>query len=522
MSSATIRYRSPLPAGRAGFPQLLLAEWTKFRTVRGWVLAIVAAGLVIAGLALIPGMHGTCGTNGPASDCSVPLGPGGEPVSDSFTFVHRPLAGDGTITVRVTDLTGRLPEVPGGGRDVPPALQPGVMPWAKAGIIVKDGTTPGSAYAAVLVTGDHGVRMQADYTGDAAGLPGAVSPASPRWLRLTRTGDTLTGADSLDGVHWTTVGTAHLAGLPTTLQAGLFATSPQSAQVMALGFGLFSGPTQATGTFDHLALLGIWPAGMWTGDDIGAPGNAPAIQRGGFQQVGDSFTVTGSGDIAPAVTGATGFGTTIAQALAGTFLGLIVVVVVATLVITAEFRCGLIRTTFLASPRCGRVLAAKAAVVGAVTFAAGLAAAAVAVPIGTRVLRDTGVYVYPASTATELRVIVGTAAVLALSAVLALALGTMLRRGGAAAAAAVVVIVLPYLLAISILPVGAARWLLRVAPAAAFALQQTMPQYPQVDNVYAPAAGYYPLPPWAGFAVLCAWVALALMLATALLRRRDA
>ena len=40
-----------------------------------------------------------------------------------------------------------------------------------------------------------------------------------------------------------------------------------------------------------------------------------------------------------------------------------------------------------------------------------------------------------------------------------------------------------------------------------------MLQYTQVDNVYAPPTGYYPLAPWAGLAVLCAWTALALGLA---------
>jgi hypothetical protein len=30
---------------------------------------------------------------------AVPVGPGGEPVTDSFYFVHRPLAGNGSITV---------------------------------------------------------------------------------------------------------------------------------------------------------------------------------------------------------------------------------------------------------------------------------------------------------------------------------------------------------------------------------------------------------------------------------------
>ena len=40
----------------------------------------------------------------------------------------------------------------------------------------------------MMVTGRHGVRMQYDYTQDLAGRPGAVSAASPRWLRLTRAG----------------------------------------------------------------------------------------------------------------------------------------------------------------------------------------------------------------------------------------------------------------------------------------------------------------------------------------------
>ena len=34
MSAEATPYRSPRPAGRDGFLQLLHAEWTKFRTVR--------------------------------------------------------------------------------------------------------------------------------------------------------------------------------------------------------------------------------------------------------------------------------------------------------------------------------------------------------------------------------------------------------------------------------------------------------------------------------------------------------
>jgi ABC-type transport system involved in multi-copper enzyme maturation permease subunit len=170
------------------------------------------------------------------------------------------------------------------------------------------------------------------------------------------------------------------------------------------------------------------------------------------------------------------------------------------------------------------VLAAKAVVIGDVTFAAGLVSAAIVVALGQRVLRGHGVYVWPASALTEVRVITGTAAVLAVAAVLALAIGTIVRRGAAAVATVIVVIVLPYLLTVTtpVLPVGPTEWLARVTPAAAFAVQATLAQYPQVSNVYVPSAGYFPLAPWAGFAVLCAWTAAALILATFLLRRRDA
>ena len=234
--------------------------------------------------------------------------------------------------------------------------------------------------------------------------------------------------------------------------------------------------------------------------------------------------MTGSGDIAQAVSGASGLGVTIAQTLLGTFAALIVLVVVGAMFITAEYRRGLIRVTLAACPRRGRVLAAKAAVTGSVAFAAGLAGSAIAVTAGQAMLRSNGVYVAPVSALTQVRVIVGTAAVLAVCAVIAVAVGTVIRRGAVAIAAVIMITVVPYLLgvAIPVLPATATNWLMRVTPAAAFAIQQTVVQYHQVDNVYLPSAGYYPLTAWAGFAVLCAWAAAALALAVITLNRRDA
>ena len=233
----------------AAITPVLRAEWTKFRTVRGWVVGLLAAALLTAGVGLLS--HGECGgqqqpggtvtVDGP--QCSSPLGPGGEAVTDSFYFARQPLGPDGSITARLTSLAS-----PGG--------------WSKGGIMIKASTTPGSAYAAMMVTGGHGVRMQWDYTQDTPGLSGAVSPAAPRWLRLSRSGGTVTGYDSADGTRWVKVGTATLAGLPPMAQAGLFATSPGSSATTSTSIGgatAAGAQTRATATFDHIATSGARP-----------------------------------------------------------------------------------------------------------------------------------------------------------------------------------------------------------------------------------------------------------------------
>jgi ABC-type transport system involved in multi-copper enzyme maturation permease subunit len=523
-------YRSELRTGGDGFAQLLRAEWTKFRTVRGWVIGMIVVLLVIVGLGALTGANSECGiqmtpTSAPLACPAPPTGPGGEWVTDSFYFVRQPLAGNGSITVRVTSLTGLYSThgaTAAGGGSPTAGMTPGVQEWSKAGIIIKASTRQGAAYAAMMVTGSHGVRMQWNFTHDVAGMAGKVSAASPRWLRLTRSGNTITGYDSADGAHWTRVGTATLARLPSTAQAGLFAASP-GYSVTSRSFGGSSstgGPTLATAAFDQVGRQGTWPASRWTGEDIqGAMDKALSVSAQGFTQAGGRLTVSGSGDIAPSTDNVD----SIKQTLAGTFAGLIAAVVIGVMFITAEYRRGLIRTTLAASPRRGRVLAAKAIVLATVTFAAGLVAAAVTIPLGEHLLHENGNPIPPVSAFTWLQVVVGTAALLAVSAVLGLAVGTLLRRSAGAVTVVIAGIVLPYLLAITpgILPAGAEQWLVRVTPAAAFAVQQSIRQYPQVTGDYTPGNGYFPLAPWAGFAVLCAWAAVALALALFLLRRRD-
>ncbi|NUO99843.1 MAG: hypothetical protein HOW59_18165, partial [Nonomuraea sp.] len=140
------------------FPRLLRAQWNTFWAGRARLLAMVASILVTVALGLLVagGVRSTCVTGKGEGPCPAPLqGPDGTAVNDRYFFVHQQLDGDGTITARLSGLTGqiRLPDAVPGVRNV----TPGVVPWAKAGLIVRQSLKQGTPYAAVMITGGHGV-----------------------------------------------------------------------------------------------------------------------------------------------------------------------------------------------------------------------------------------------------------------------------------------------------------------------------------------------------------------------------
>ena len=86
MSTPTITpYRSEQRPGRDDFPHLLRSEWTKFRSVRGWVIAMIAAALLTA-LAVVAIASSANGKQNPGAHPTVAIGPDGEAVTDSFYF----------------------------------------------------------------------------------------------------------------------------------------------------------------------------------------------------------------------------------------------------------------------------------------------------------------------------------------------------------------------------------------------------------------------------------------------------
>lgn len=491
-------YRSMVQGAKDGFVQVLRSEWTKFWSVRGTFWCLLAA----IGLSVLLSIFFTAGFRTNANE--------GPPYSDRFSFVHQPLTGDGSVVAHVQS-------------------QRSSHQWAKAGVMIKQSPQSGAPYAAVMVTPGHGVRLEAtfdtQFTGGAAGAAGATgSGGGPRWLKLTRSGTSVTGFESGDGVTWTPVGTVTLDGLASTVQVGLFVSSPPDFVVDKVvgGFNGRDVPTNGEATFDNVSVrpdTALGEPARWSHTDV-QPENYPTelAPAGGVTETGDTFVVSGNGDIAGygiASFQPPGDDDVVMNSLQGIQIGLMAFVALGVLTASSEYRTGLIRTTFVASPRRGRVLAAKAIVLGSTVLVTGLIASVGAFLVAQPRLRARGFEppAYPYVSLTEgpvLRAVAGTALFLSALALFSLGVGFVLRRSARAITLVVALVLVPQLVAALVPSMDVAKWIYRSTPVAGQAIQQTRVRFDTAIG------------PWAGLAVLCGYAAVALVAALWLLRRRDA
>lgn len=505
-------------------PAAARRAWSAFRTpTRLVALAAVVLVVVVTGLFTAYLNRASCSNGNTPTACPTdPVGPAGRTVDDHFYFAHRTLAGDGSLTVRLTDLTGAITYPPPHHDE----LVVGVVPWAKVGIIVKDGLRRGSSYAALMQTGRHGVHLQYDYAHDVAGSSGTVSAAAPRWLRLTRTGGTVVGEESADGTHWHRVGVVSPRHLGASVDIGLFAASPGDLTLQRVGLGGSVEQvrfTQASGTFDHVSLTGK-TSSRWSAGPIGEMGSTDwerYHRAPGLVAADGTLTVTGSGDIGPI---GEEHAVSVEDTLGGLPFALLIVLVVAARFGAGRGGAGRGRGRQPSAPRdavgsgAGDPLSRLAVLVVA-AFGAGLVAAAIALPAGLAALRAAGAGVAAVPLGTELRVVLGAAGLFAAGAAFGYGLGAWWRRGWLAALVAAGTLLLPYAVGtMPLLPDAVSDWLLRLTPAAGFAALQSSPRFDQVTAHFAPSAGYLPLPWFGGLAVTCGYAALICWLA---LRRRG-
>ena len=312
--TAITPYRSTAREARDGFGQLLHAEWTKFRTVRGWVVGMIVAVLIAAGIGLLRRgrrRQPVVSVGGRAGQLRRRMrvraradARAGRRAGDRQLLLRPPAAGRERQHHRPGDVADQpAPAGRAGVRRDPGPARPGAVVQGRDHHQVEP--RPG-----VGVRGDDGHRRQrrADAVelhrrrGRPArrrlGREPALAPADPRRRHIT-------GYDSADGASWTSVGVGAAGGParhrrrpacspPRRSCRRRRSTSPGSPREAAA-----RPPSSAV--FDHLSRSGAWPAGTWTGGYTEGDQAAEAQGIGGFRQASGRITVTGQGDIAPAL-----------------------------------------------------------------------------------------------------------------------------------------------------------------------------------------------------------------------------
>jgi ABC-2 type transport system permease protein len=191
--------------------------------------------------------------------------------------------------------------------------------------------------------------------------------------------------------------------------------------------------------------------------------------------------------------------------LAGGALGSLVFAVLGVLVMTSEYSSGTIRATLAAIPRRPLMLAAKAAVFGAVALVAGELATFAGFLAGAAFVHG-GVPQPTLSQPAVLRAVTLSGGYLCLIGLTGLGIGAIVRRAAAAIAVVVILVFVAPLAGLAATPAG-----------------KFLPELIYANSLGAtrPVAGFT-LSPWAGLGIICGYAAVVLAAGGWLLTRRDA
>jgi hypothetical protein len=167
--------------------------------------------------------------------------------SDEFRFAYKRLSGNGSILAQVESV---------GNTDG----------WAKAGVMIRESLEADSKFVMAVVTPANGVAFQ-DRSEEAGNCDNVqASGAAPYWVRVSRTGSTITVSRSADGSFWEKIGdvSSITMPMPNDIYIGLALTSHNSFQT-------------TTAKFSNVATTG-GVTGKWQTANIGTAsvGNEPA------------------------------------------------------------------------------------------------------------------------------------------------------------------------------------------------------------------------------------------------------
>lgn len=137
--------------------------------------------------------------------------------ADAFRFAYTTLAGDGSIVAEVSSVQY-------------------VSNWTKAGVMMRETLSPGSKQAFMLVSAGKGLAFQRrTSTGGTSTNTAGPAATAPYFVRLTRTGSTITAYASTTGSTWTRIGSDTIS-MASTIYVGLAVSSHVAGTLATASF----------------------------------------------------------------------------------------------------------------------------------------------------------------------------------------------------------------------------------------------------------------------------------------------
>ncbi len=126
--------------------------------------------------------------------------------ADEFRYAYIPASGDCSITARVSGISAS-------------------NTWAKGGVMIRESLAANSRHAFLATTPNGTLQfIRRTSTGGSSVTTDTGGLGAPRWIRLTRSGNTLTAQHSSNGSSWTTVSSQSIT-MGTNIYIGLGITA---------------------------------------------------------------------------------------------------------------------------------------------------------------------------------------------------------------------------------------------------------------------------------------------------------
>src|SRR6266700_4705704 len=140
--------------------------------------------------------------------------------ADGFHFVYQQMTGDGSVVARITSITSTA---------------------SSTGVQMRESLDP-SSKGAYLYSYNNGIGLNyRSTTGGVASNPASMSVTLPYWVKLTRSGNTVTAYTSVNGSSWSPLGSPLTISMANTIYVGLGTASGNTTSL-------------ATGTLDSVSV----------------------------------------------------------------------------------------------------------------------------------------------------------------------------------------------------------------------------------------------------------------------------